>query len=85
MIKNNKGITLITLLITIIVLFFNLFMLSSAMFSGLRVMLYNLLISDLDKIEIISEPNTHAKLLSNLHYTLKNPRKQVNSLFSIMN
>ena len=32
-------------------------------------MLYNFLISDLDSREIISEPNTHAKLLANMHIT----------------
>lgn len=33
------------------------------------IMLYNSLINDLDKIAIISEENTHAKLLSRLHLT----------------
>lgn len=33
------------------------------------IMLYNLLISDLDTLEIISEPNTHSKLLTNMHIT----------------
>jgi len=36
---------------------------------ALPIMLYNLLISDLDKLELIGEPNTHAKLLSSLHLT----------------
>ena len=35
----------------------------------LPIMLYNLLISDLDRLELISEPNTHAKLLSSMHLT----------------
>lgn len=33
------------------------------------IMLYNILINDLDKLELISEPKTHAKLLSSLHIT----------------
>lgn len=33
----------------------------------LPIMLYNILLDDLDKLQLISEASTHAKLLSNLH------------------
>ena len=33
----------------------------------LPIMLYNILLNDLDKLQLISEVTTHAKLLSNLH------------------
>ena len=36
---------------------------------AMPIMLYNLLISDLDTLEIISEPNTHSKLLTSMHIT----------------
>jgi len=34
---------------------------------AIPIMLYNILVNDLDKLELISEPKTHAKLLSSLH------------------
>lgn len=41
----------------------------SPIMGPIPTMLYNLLISDLDSREIISEPNTHAKLLASMHIT----------------
>lgn len=47
------------------------------------VMLYSMLINDLDKLQLISEPSTHAKLLSNLHISTNELEGARNSLEAI--
>ena len=47
------------------------------------VMLYKMLINDLDKLQLISEPSTHAKLLSNLHISSNELEEARNALEAI--
>lgn len=49
----------------------------------LPVMLYNILINDLDKLQLVSETATHAKLLSNLHISIGELVEARNSLEAI--
>lgn len=49
----------------------------------LPIMLYNILINDLDKLQIISEVSTHAHLLSNLHISISELTEARNVLEAI--
>ena len=49
----------------------------------LPVMLYNILLNDLDKLQIISEVSTHAHLLSNLHISINELTEARNVLEAI--
>ena len=50
---------------------------------ALPIMLYNILLTDLDKLQIISEIETHAHLLSNLHISVQEFQEARNILEAI--